>query len=254
MDMVQLTVNHTVAYIRINRPEKHNALNPEIIQSLIHALQQAHELATVRLICIQANGKHFCAGADLQWLQDSMSFSETDNIADAKQLATLLNLLYNSPKITVAYVQGKVLGGGLGIISSCDMVIAEPHAQFAAPETTIGMVPAIIAPAVCAKIGIEKARLLFLSGIHISTKTAVDWGLVTETIESSDFATHLEVLRAQIIKTAPGAVATTKQILRDIAKDSYSDSHSLMAKTRANKEAQEGFQCFFAKTVPSWQS
>ena len=254
MDRIQLTVNHSVAYIRINRPEKHNALNPEIIQGFIHALQQAHESTEVRLICIQASGKHFCAGADLQWLQESMSFNKADNIADAKQLATLLNLLYESPKITVAYVQGKVLGGGLGIISSCDMVIADPRAQFSAPETTIGMVPAIIAPAVCAKIGIEKARLLFLSGIHVPAKTAANWGLVTEIIESSDFSTHLEVLRTQIIKTAPGAVATTKQILRDIAKDNYSDSHSLMAKTRANKEAQEGFQCFFAKTVPSWQS
>jgi methylglutaconyl-CoA hydratase len=254
MDTIQLTISDTVAFIRMNRPENHNALNPQVIQGFIQALQNAHAEPNVRIICIQGSGKHFCAGADLQWLQASMRYNEMDNIADAKQLSTLLNTLYDSPKITVAYVQGKALGGGLGIISHCDMVIADPQAQFAAPETTIGMVPAIIAPAVCAKIGIEKARLLFLSAIHVSAKTAVNWGLVTETIESADFATHLDMLQTQIKKTAPGAVATTKQILRDIAKDRYSDSHLLMAKTRTNKEAQEGFQCFFTNTVPHWQS
>lgn len=254
MDTIQLTISQTVADICINRPEKHNALNPQMIQGLIQALEQAHAIPEVRLIAIRASGTHFCVGADLQWLQASMSYSETENKADAKQLATLLEQLYNSPKFTVAYVQGKTLGGGLGIISRCDMVIADPNAQFAAPETTIGMVPAIIAPAVCAKIGLEKARLLFLTGMSISAKTAMSWELVTEVSQFMDFASHLELLRMQIVKTAPGATATTKQILRDIAQHDYRESHTLMATTRTGKEAQEGFRCFFAKTLPTWQS
>ena len=254
METIQIKIHDAIAYICLNRSEKHNALNPEMIQAFMDALHQAHEDTSVRAIIIEAAGKHFCAGADLQWLQASMQYSESDNTADAKQLASLLSMLAESPKLTIAYVEGKVLGGGLGIISCCDLVIADQHAQFAAPETTIGMVPAIIAPAVCAKIGTEKARILFLTAIYIHAKTAENWGLVSEIIPAKNFTKHRAVLRKQIMQTAPIAVATTKQILRDIAKDSYSDSHSLMAKTRIGKEAQEGFSCFFAKTVPSWQS
>jgi methylglutaconyl-CoA hydratase len=155
--------NHHIATLTLNRPDKHNAMHAPMIHELLKALA-TFAADNSRILLIQAQGENFCAGGDIAWMQKIAKSSETENIEDAQLLADLLYQLYTYPKPTIVLTQGRTLGGGLGIVSAADIVIAADNAQFALPEVKIGLTPSMISPYVIAAIGQRAAHYYFLTG------------------------------------------------------------------------------------------
>ena len=133
-----------VTTLTLNRPEVCNAFNAQLIDDLLSALNEIDKDPKCRVLVLNANGKHFSAGADLEWMRNMKHYSKADNIADAKQLAKLMQILYQMTKPTIAVVKGKTLGGGIGLIACCDIAVASPDATFCFSEVKLGLIPAVI--------------------------------------------------------------------------------------------------------------
>ncbi len=169
-----------LAEIILNRPEVNNAIDENVIQLFTDALIKLACDDTVRVIGIKGEGKHFCAGADLNWMGRAIHFSHQENIEDAEKLANLLEKLHNSVKPTIAMVQGATYGGGVGLVAACDIAVATPDAKFCFPEVKLGLVPALISPYVISAIGERQARRYFLSGEVFDAARAKEIGLIHE--------------------------------------------------------------------------
>ena len=152
-----------VLLITLNRIKKHNAFDDTLLNDLQLILDHAQDNQQVRVIILKSNGRHFSAGADLAWMQRMATFSEEENLADAKRLAHLMYSLYNSKKPTIAMVQGAAMGGGAGLVAACDVAIASHTAHFCFSEVKLGLIPAVISPYVIKAIGARAATSLFMS-------------------------------------------------------------------------------------------
>ncbi|HEV2614530.1 MAG TPA: enoyl-CoA hydratase-related protein [Gammaproteobacteria bacterium] len=181
--MSEILVNKTengVAEIVLNRPDVHNAMDEKLVQAFTDALVRLECDDEVHIICLKGAGKHFCAGADLNWMTRMMDATREENVQDAKNLAFLLEKLHHSKKPTVAIVHGAAYGGGAGLVAACDIAIATPDAKFCFPEVKLGLVPAIISPYVISAIGERQAKRYFLTGEVIEAKRAHEIGLIHE--------------------------------------------------------------------------
>jgi len=256
MDNIIYAEHGKIAYITLNKPNKHNALNIESIKELRSCINQANNSNHIRAIILKANGKSFCAGADLNWLHESDGNTHGQNVQEAKELSDMLASIAESSKVTIAYAHGKVLGGGLGIISACDIVVADPHTICCAPEARIGMAPAIIAPYVASKIGNDKAKFLFLTTINIAAAEAKKIGIVNEVIQHNKFDKHELDLLEHINKTAPNAIKIIKDMMRSLSSTCDSKiakrQYELMATVRASDEAKHGIGSFLKKQTIKW--
>ena len=142
-----------VAWISLNRPEVHNAMNEEMIAELTDAFLSFNELKDIRAVVLTGNGKSFCAGADINYMKRIATLGTNENVEDAKKLALMFRSVYNCPIPTIALIFGSVFGGANGILSACDIVIAEENTTFAFTEVKLGIAPATIAPFVIKRIG-----------------------------------------------------------------------------------------------------
>ena len=170
-----------VCRLTLARPKLRNALDPTLIEALTTAFTELADDTGIRVIVLSGEGEHFCAGADLQWMHATAALSAEENHADAMRLGALFATIDRSSKPVVARVQGAAIGGGAGLAAVCDVVIAEERAVFAFAEVRLGLIPAVIAPFVVAKIGFSQARALFMSGERINAARAARIGLVHET-------------------------------------------------------------------------
>lgn len=152
-----------VAWLSLNRPEKHNAFNDELIASLIETLEQLEQDDSLRALVLTAQGEHFSAGADLGWMQSMATKTESENLQDAQQLAMLLHKLDTFSKPTIAMVHGAAFGGALGLICCCDIAIGTPESRFCLSEAKLGLLPATIGPYVIRAIGQRQSRRYFLT-------------------------------------------------------------------------------------------
>jgi len=252
-----------IATLTLNRPEKHNAFDDQLIQLFITQLQSLASNTDVRGLIITGQGKSFSAGADLAWMQRMADYDEAANIADAQQLALLMQLLDKFPKPTLALVNGAAFGGALGLIACCDSVISADHANFCLSEVRIGLIPAVISPFVMNKIGISWGRHLMTSAKVFTAHHALTYGLVHEVVE----ACQLEVAKDQWINgtlgNSPEAVAQIKDLLSrvnshcPIAKENLASTTSLtssaISKIRVSAAGQAGLKAFLTKTTAPWK-
>jgi methylglutaconyl-CoA hydratase len=255
--LVQQRYENTLCEITLNRPEKHNAFNSELIQQLSAILMQLKSRQDIKVVIIQANGKHFSAGADLQWMQASKDYNAQENYTDAMQLASMLEALYRLPQTTIASVHGKALGGALGIISCCDIAIAANDSAFCFSEVKLGLIPAVISPYILQAIGARQAQRYCLSAEWFNAERAKHLGLLHETVPATQLAEYTQQLVQQIKQNAPVALSTCKTFLREVASmplDSNLITHTAktIAALRCSEEAQEGIQAFFDKRQPQW--
>lgn len=256
MARIELEIAKGIATVTLNRPERHNAFDEELIEALIGVLQQVETDPIVRTLVLRANGKSFSAGADLDWMRRMAGYDEAENLADAKRLALLLQTLNFMPKPTIAAVQGAALGGGVGLVAACDIALAAPAALFGLTEVRIGLIPAVISPYVVQAIGERAARRYFLTGERFDAATAHTLGLVTEVVEDlpAAVARFTESLRAG----APEAQAAAKKVIRRVGRGPINsamidDTAERIARMRAHPEAREGIAAFFEKRKPNWQ-
>ena len=248
-----------VATITINRPDKHNAFNAEIISALTGALQAADRNADVRVIVLTGAGKSFSAGADLNWMKSMAVYSEDENLEDSLKLAELMQVLDNLRKPTVARVNGHVFGGGVGLVSCCDIAVAIDSARFALSEVKLGLVPAVISPYVIAAIGERHARRFFLTAEAMVAPVAQQIGLVHEVVPAGELDTAIEKEIGLLLQGGPEAQAAAKHLVRQVChQDDDAERHlrkstaELIAQVRVSEEGQEGLSAFLEKRKPRW--
>lgn len=248
--------------ILLNRPEKRNALTPELIADLAQALEAAGANAGCRVVILTGAGSAFCAGLDLEHLERMCEAAATDPQfatscqADAEGIANLLHTLYVLPKPTIAAVNGPAIAGGMGIATLCDFTLAVPEAKFGYTEVRIGFIPAIVSAYLRSQIGDKKARDLLLTGRLISAEEARVLGLVTRVVPEPELLREARALAEKLLRNSPAAMESTKRLLTQFADRTLAED--LEAAIRANVEARctedfrEGVRAFLEKRHPHW--
>ena len=247
-----------VITITLNRPDKHNAFNEEMIAELMDAFVMAHRDKTARVVVLTASGTSFCAGADLKWMKKMVNYDYEINHKDAMQLALMLNQLYTLNKPTIARVNGAAFGGAVGLISCCDVAVGSKLSKFCLSEVLLGLAPATIAPYVIKAIGARHAKRYMLSAEVFSARRARRIGLLSEVVSEEDLDQTVTMFIQKFRAASPQALAMTKQVV-DLC-DGQNIDATLMQKTaatiatiRVSEEGQEGLNAFFTKRKANWQ-
>lgn len=247
-----------VATVTLNRPEKHNAFDDNVITALTQCFQQIAEDSNIRVVILAANGKHFCAGADLAWMQRMAGYSEQENLQDANALANMLYTLNTLPQPTIAKVQGAAFGGAVGLVACCDMAVATKLSQFCLSEVKLGLIPATISPYVIAAIGERQARRYFLSAERFSARRARRLGLVNETVTEEDLEETLNQMINSLLQNSPAAITASKKLIANVANRSIDNeligyTSNQIAAIRVSQQGQEGLTAFLEKRLPAWR-
>ncbi len=246
--------------ITLNRPDVHNAFNATMIEELISAFTLAGQDAAVQIIVLQSEGKSFSAGADINWMQSMVDASQEQNREDSQVLARLMRTINFCPKPVVARVQGLALGGGVGLLSCCDIVVASPAAKFGLTEAKLGLVPAVISPYVVDAIGSRHARHYFLTAELFDSQRAYELGLVSVLTGEDTLDDAVEKTIARILRTGPNARAISKKLVmsvvgRSIPQQKKLDEYTtqVIAAVRVSPEGQQGLKAFLNKQEPDWK-
>lgn len=251
------TKTNGIGMVTLNRPDRHNAFNEAVITQLTNILIQLQHDATIRVILLCAKGKNFSAGADLEWMKSMMHYSQEENIADVMKLVKLLRILSSATKPTIALAKGITMGGGVGLLACCDIVIAAADAQFCFSEAKLGLIPATIAPYIIHAIGPRAAQYLFLTAKKFDAHTALNLGLIHEIISPAQTLDEEGMITAKrLLENGPEALTLIKQQIAQISPgnddQAAKETAQLLATVRASAEAQEGLSAFLEKRSPRW--
>lgn len=247
-----------IARLRLNRPEKHNAFDDQMIADISACLERVHANADVRLLIFEASGRSFSAGGDLAWMQRMADYDYADNMQDARALANMLQLLKTLPIPSIARVQGSAFGGAVGLICCCDIAIAMESATFGLTEARIGLIPATIGPHVIEALGPRWARRLFLTAELFRADLALQINLVHELVEDeSALDTRVKELAQELLLNSPQAIREGKQLVQHLSGKPMSEAlleytSASIARLRVSAEGQEGLQAFLQKRPPAW--
>ena len=255
---IQICDDSNVRTIKLNRPEKRNALTPKMIEELITALDHAAD-GPCGAIIITGAGKCFCAGLDLEELEKMESHTHEEHLENSRQVARLMRLLYDFPKPTIAAVNGAAIAGGTGLATVCDFTYASQDAVFGYPEVKIGFVPAIVSSFLLRQVGEKQARDLLLSGRTFDAKEALQLGLITRII------VHPQVLLREafnmglcLLKNSPESLRWTKGLLsehiREVLDTELESAAVWNARAKENDDFREGIRAFLEKRPPQWPS
>ncbi len=245
-----------VATLKLNRPEKHNALSAQMIAELTQAAGQLATDESVRVVVLAASGKSFCAGGDLGWMQAQMAADPETRFVEARKLAEMLNALNTLPKPLIGALQGNAFGGGVGMAAVCDVAIGVDSLKMGLTETRLGLIPATIGPYVIARMGEARSRRVFMSARLFDAAEAVELGLLARAVPADALAEAVEAEVRPYLSCAPGAVSSAKQLIQSLGPridDAVIDHTIRQLVTRwETDEAQEGIRAFFDKRKPTW--
>lgn len=241
-----------VATVTLNRPSVRNAFNKVLISELTSAFSELAQREDVEVIVLAANGKSFCAGADLAWMKAMASYTYEENIADAQLLAKMLNIIYRCAKPVIAKVQGDTYGGGVGLAAVCDIVVASEEAHFCLSEARLGLLPATISPYVIKALGEQACRRFFITSERFSADEACHLGFVHVLSKANQLDADVEKICQSILQNGPAAVVACKKLVQDYASkpiDEFliEDSVKRIAEIRCSKEAQYRMKSFLEK-------
>lgn len=255
--LVDYQVSERIASITLNRAEKRNALNSDVVKELIKAFETAEHDEQVKVIILKANGEVFSAGADLDYLKKLQSNSFEENLADSDLLKRLFEQIYQQPKIVIAQVEGHAIAGGCGIASVCDYIFSVPDAKFGYTEVKIGFIPAIVAIFLIRRIGEGKAKELLFSGDLIDAEKAQNLGLINYIIEASKIAVEVKTFALKLCKnTSAQSIALTKQLLNNVQDlplaEALEFASEMNAHARSTDDCKKGISAFLNKTKIEW--
>ena len=250
-------IENRIATIVLNRPEKRNALNPQVVSELKSAFESAKNDAKVKMILLKANGEAFCAGADLSYLQQLQNNSFEENLADSNHLKELFESIYTFPKIVIAQIEGAALAGGCGLATVCDFSFATPESKFGFTEVKIGFIPAIVSVFLLRKIGEGKSKQLLLTGDIISAEDALQMGLINFVESKENIQTAVEMFCEKLLlQTSAQSLQLTKMIIAEIQHLNITDALNYAAtqnaKARATDDCKKGIASFLNKEKISW--
>jgi methylglutaconyl-CoA hydratase len=252
---VQLASAAGVATLTLNRPDKRNAINFQLVDELIRAFDEI-EKSDAQAMILTGAGKAFCAGMDLEELKNLTGKSHAENVEDSKKMARIFRRLYDFPKPTIAAVNGAAIAGGTGLATMCDFTLAVPEAKFGYTEVRIGFVPAIVSSILVWQVGHKIARDLLLTGRIFDATEAQRYGLVNEIVESEKLMERARELAAQIMENSPSSVRLTKKLINGFIR-SQLDSQIEQgvrdnAAIRQTADFREGVTSFLEKRKPQW--
>jgi len=250
--------NEGVLTLMLNRPEVGNALSPEIVSAMEEALAVATSDPAVRVVVVTGAGKHFSAGADLNYMKSMRGAGHEANVADALRTQRLFAGLADLPKPVVARVHGAARGGGVGLVAAADVVVASNAATFAFTEVRLGIIPAMISPFCVERLGSARARRLFLTAETFDAEQGEAWGLVDHAVPAEDLDATVARVCQDLVRGGPGALAETKKLVRALRATAPDGVAGLtadwIARLRAGEEGQEGMSAFLEKRSPRWVS
>lgn len=272
--MVSLTVDGARANLTLSRPDKFNAMNVEMIQELIlllewtaersagrqDALEDSEGRPYLRTLVLRGEGKHFCAGADINMMRDAGANTPEENRADSERLDRLFNGLWSHPCFTIGAVQGVALGGGAGLISCCDYVVATADIRIALSEGKLGILPAVIGPYVYRRLGSATFRRLAMQASRIRGDEALRIGFVEALVDrAEEVDAAVDAMIAEVMTTGPSAVTLSKELTLGFDRWTESDEAlrdwtlDFTSRMRGSKEGQEGLSSFLEKRPPNWK-
>ena len=246
-----------IATLTLNKAERHNAFDEQMITQLLEGLKVLENDPSVRLLKLKAEGKSFSAGADLNWMRAMAHYSKQENYVDALQLASLMYTLYHFNKPTIAVVQGSAFGGGVGLVACCDIAIAVKEAKFCLSEVKLGLIPAAISPYVIAKMGESAARRYFLTAESFDALEAQRLELVHTVTEANNLEKTVDTYCERLLKNSPAALIAAKKLISYVVNTPFSTAMSEktaaeIAQLRVSAEGQEGLRAFLEARTPTW--
>jgi len=267
---IQIEKKETVVYVTLNRPEVRNAFHPQMIEEITEVFHGiSAEKPRPRGIVLKGNGKVFCAGADLNWMQEMVNYNFIENKKDSEKLYNMFAAIRNCPVPVIAAVQGAAMGGALGLIAACDYVIADKDTQFSFSEVKIGLVPAVISSFILSKTVAGIVSPLMMFGDVFRIEKALQCGLVHESVNNinsqSDVSEEAsELLRSRvedrlksILNAGPEAISETKKLISLLPNLTWAEHRDhttrIISERRMSSEGQEGLKSFLMKGVPSWR-
>jgi methylglutaconyl-CoA hydratase len=257
MALVEYSVADRIARLTINRPEKRNALSPELVEALHEAFTRAGKDDSVKVVILAARGEAFCAGADLAYLKQLQQFTFEENLADSRNLMNLFKLIYTLPKVVITQVEGHALAGGSGLVTVCDFVYAVPEAKFGYTEVKIGFIPALVSVFMIRKVGEGKTRELLLSGKLITADEARGYGMITAVVSKSEIVKEVDAKARDLVTSASAqSLAATKMLINQVQGMTLTEALELAAeenaKARATDDCRKGIDAFLQKKDISW--
>jgi len=255
--MLKVKVDKPIASVLLDRPDIHNAFNDELVKLVTETFEELGARDDVRVIVLGGNGKSFCAGADLNWMKRMVQYSREQNLEDARAVGRMYLTIAKCPKPVIARVHGAALGGGAGLVAASDIGIAVESAQFGFTEVKLGIIPAIIAPFVIARVGPGRAREFFITGERFLAPVALNIGLIQH-VAAHELALDglIDSKIGQILTSAPCAIATAKELIFGVAaralESSLEFAAEAIARARTGAEGQAGMQAFLDRQKPPW--
>ncbi|MFK7962478.1 MAG: enoyl-CoA hydratase/isomerase family protein [Burkholderiaceae bacterium] len=254
---LELSDDRQVRTIWLNRPDKRNAMNDTMIAELNETIEAAIADDAVRIIVLAGRGKVFCAGGDLAWMKTARTMSAEEAQEDSARLARVMQLLYESPKPTIACVHGSAFAGAMGLVSAVDIALASEETRFCLSEVKLGLIPAMISPYVIKAVGERHARRLMLTAEIFDAPVAQQIGLIHECVEPGALESTLQTMLKHLLAAGPQSLGACKSLIqavsgKPIEASLVAETAARIAKTRASDEAQEGIAAFFEKRAASW--
>ena len=273
-ELVELQIEGSTCYVTLNRQDKFNALNVQMISELCeifewtskrsagrnNILQDSDGQEYLRTLIISGHGKHFCAGADINMMRDAGAQSAEENRKDSERLDQLFNSLWSHPCFTIGLIQGVALGGGAGLIACCDYVVATENVKIALSEGKLGILPAVIGPYVYRRLGSACFRRLAMQASRIDSEEALRIGFVEKVVkDKEDLQDASVVILEEILSTGPSAVSLAKELTLEFDHWALDDEKlrkftlDFTSKMRGSDEGQEGLSSFLEKRPPNWK-
>jgi methylglutaconyl-CoA hydratase len=256
-DLLQYEVRDRVAYLTMNRPEKRNALNFQLVAEMKAALLNAETDEHVRVVVLKANGKAFCAGADLDYLKQLQEFDFNENLKDSEHLMELFEMIYRMSMPVIAQIEGHAIAGGAGLATVCDFSFCVPEAKFGYTEVRIGFVPAIVMSFLIRKCGELRAKELLLSGDLIDAETAIGYNMINRSFEKEVIAAEVETFATHLAQqNSAQSMNLTKKMMADIQhfpiKEGLVFAARMNARARASEDCKRGIASFLNKEKIEW--
>ena len=273
-ELVKVEIEGSTCHITLNREEKYNALNVQMISELCEIfdwtanrsagyVNQLHDndgQEYLRTLVISGQGKHFCAGADINMMRDAGAQTAEENRKDSARLDRLFNSLWAHPCFTIGLIQGVALGGGAGLIACCDYVAATENVKIALSEGKLGILPAVIGPYVYRRLGSACFRRLAMQASRIDSEEALRIGFIEKVVKTKeDLQDASQAILEEILSTGPSAVSLAKELTLEFDHWALDDEKlrqftlDFTSKMRGSKEGQEGLSSFLEKRPANWK-
>ncbi len=251
-----IDVEGPVATVTLNRPEVRNAMDERTLEEIADVFRELGQPGKTRAIVLRGEGPDFCAGADVRWMRRACEYTPAKNRKDAMRLVNMIEAIDHCPVPVIGRIHGGIYGGGLGVVSACDIVVADTKAKMCFSECRLGILPAVVSSFVLPKIGLSQTRRLYLTSELFGMDVALRVGLVHEVAESVVLDAVVARVVGDILRNGPNAVRLSKAYLEKMANLPHDKRVKLsldtLVKARSSGEGKEGLAAFLEKRKPSW--